>query len=565
MRLANRPLLVAILLFFFVVLPLGLVEGWYGRVDYTTDAISYLDVARSIQEGHWKWAFNPLSPFFPPTGAGEWNLLHMLNFAVYAAAYATFIFCLRSLIRTFERVTHSPVSNRIQSRLILAGTAIFLCSELCLDNASRVGPDMLVSTFFLLAVSLVLRLLDAPNIRTFVLLGVVLGIAYVIKAIFLPLSIIIILVTGIALYLRREKMAGLALTILCAALFAVPYIAGLSWSYGHFTTGESGSVNYAWHVNKVTQIHWQGGPARFGKPIHPTTQLLANPPIYSFAEPFHVSYAPFFNPPYFYEGLRHVFIPKMQLRAIAANSLHLIQALRPLPIFYCILFCLALILAFKVPRSAWLQTCTQYWPLLLPALAGIALYLQVHLEGRYLPGFLLTLAVTPLAVFLLNTERWPAWLAPGVLAILWLGCAATILKADRTAINRAIHRTHYGDSEPWVFARFLTQHGLQPGDKVAVIGGPAANCLWAHVDHLRVVSELEVDLYAPPDTAINLYWNASPADQEKMRNIFASTGAKLLISRLAPSQTLPPGWIEVPGANAVVYDLQPTTPSPGAK
>ena len=565
--LATRPILLAVLIFVFVALPLGHIEGLYGRVDYTTDAISYLDVARAIHDGQWQMAFNPLwsigyplliaamEPFFPSTGDGEWRLLHLLNLFVFATAYASFIFFLRGLVSAYQCASQKVVTAVVQNRLIVAGTALFLCSELCIDNVSRVGPDMLVTTFFLLALGLLSRLLDEPRTRTFILLGCALGAGYIIKAIFLPLSLTIITVAGIALHRRRLPILKLTLVVAFAALFAVPYIAGLSHAYGHFTMGESGTVNYAWHVNRVTQIHWQGGPARFGKPVHPTTQVSTDPPIYSFAEPFHVSYPPFFNPPYFYEGLKHVFILKLQLRAIAANLLHLEQVLRPLPIFYAVLICCGLILSYKPARTSWFATCKPFWPLLLPAFIGIALYLQVHLEGRYLPGFLLVIIFTPFALLLLAMDQFPSRITQGILAFLLVGCAATLLITDRSTLARALHRTHYSDSGQWVLARFMQQHGLHPGDEVAVIGGPAASCTWAHVDHLRIVSELEVDLYAPPDTAINLFWNATPDRQKTILGVFAKSGAKLVISRVTASQHPTDGWIRVPGTDNVVHDL----------
>ncbi len=577
MRLTSRPVLLAVLLFFFVVLPLGMIEGWYGRVDYSGDAIPYLDMARAVHTGDWKLAFNPLwglgyalliaffKVFFPATPAGEWNAIHLLNVVVYSACYFSFIFLLRTVRRFFEPVE----SMTAGSQLILAGTALFLSAELCIDTVSRVGPDTLVTTLVLLALGLVLQLRIQPKWSTALLLGLVLGCGVVVKTIFLPVSCVIVLVAACSLYVptrRREPQTRapywlLGITAIVALLFVAPYVAGLSWSYGHFTMGESGSINYAWHVNRLELMHWQGGPAQFGTPLHPTHLLLADPPIYGFSQPFNVSYPPFFNPPYYYEGYRHFFSLKLQLHALTANIFHLYQALRPLPIAYAVLLALVLIFFTEkavegTARRPWLSDLLNLWPVWIPALAGIALYLQVHLEGRYLPAFLLVLSAVPIAVFLLRAERWPASTARVTLTLLIFGSIATLIKIDRQTITAARHHVRYSDTSQWALARYLQQRGLVPGDPVAVIAGPSNHCTWAHVDGLRIVSELEVSLYAPQDTGENLFWDASPAAQQKMLDAFAQSGAKVVIARVtAPRDYMTPGWTAIPGTDDMIHPL----------
>ena len=288
MRLSNRPVLLSLLLFLFIVLPLGLVEGWYGRVDYSGDAIPYLDMARAVHSGDWKLAFNPLwglgyslliaasKPFFSATVYGEWNAVHTLNLLIYTAAFASFLFLLRTIARTFTAAQGFELSLQSESRLMLAATALFLSGELCMDNVSRVGPDLLVSTLVLLALALLLRLIANPRPGTAALLGITLGFGYVTKTIFLPLSFAVLLIAAFSLYRRYRRAVFVVISIIVAGIFALPYAAGLSWSLGRFTLGESGSLNYAWHVNRLSLMHWQGGPAQFGKPVHPTTQLLAD-------------------------------------------------------------------------------------------------------------------------------------------------------------------------------------------------------------------------------------------------------------------------------------------------
>jgi len=571
-----------------------LLEGQYGRVDYSGDAIPYLDMAQAVHADDWKLAFNPLwglgyalliaffKTFFAATATGEWNAIHLLNILIYSAGYFSFLYLLRNIASSLAESSGDPVSDHGQARVVLAGTVLFLTAELCIDTVSRVGPDTLVTTLVLLALALVLRLRDRPNVGTAALLGTVLGCGYVVKTIFLPLSLVIVLVVVYGRYRRRERTRfrpSLILALLFfAAVFAVPYAVGLSWALGRFTLGESGTLNYAWHVNRLTLMHWQGGPAQFGKPLHPTHLLLADPPIYGFSSPFNVSYPPFFNPPYYYEGYRHFFNVNLQLRAIAANMLHLYQALRPIPLTYAVLVCLMLIFFtgarglgekhsdFSASTKEWLRNMRSIWPVLLPAVAGVALYIQVHLEGRYLPAFLLVLSAVPIGLFLLRTDGWPAYVGPLVLTVLTAGSVASLFTVDRATIAAARHQVQYDQSSQWQLARFLEAHGLRAGDEVAVIGGPANHCTWAHIDHLRIVAELEADLYAPLNTGPDMYWNAPPATQRHILDIFRQTGAKVVIERVTqPGELNTPGWIAVPGTDNMIYDLGTSAPAASSK
>lgn len=581
MPLRSRPLLLTVLLFIFIVLPLGMLEGWYGRVDYSGDAIPYLDMARAVHNGDWKLAFNPLwglgyalliaffETFFAATPAGEWNAIHLLNLLIYCACYFSFMFLLRTICRSIGPAPDGSVF-KAEGRIVLAGTALFLCAELCIDRVSRVGPDTLITTLVLFAVGILLSTrLDATWTNA-ALLGLVLGCGIVVKTIFLPLSLVIIILFACILYRQRAHSTQdmrasyslLLITIAVGAFFVVPYVAGLSWSFGRFTMGESGSINYAWHVNRLELMHWQGGPAQFGRPLHPTQLLLADPPVYGFSQPFNVSYPPFFNPPYYYEGYKHFFSLKLQLHALKANIFHLYQALRSLPITYAVLITFILILMTAsmnddaAARSKWFRDLLRLWQVWIPALAGMALYLQVHLEGRYLPAFLLVLSAVPISVFLLHAERWPSYTSRFVLGILILCSVGTLLKIDRSTIAAARHRVQYSDTSQWALARYLKQHGLVPGDAVAVIAGPSNHCTWAHVDSLRIVAELEVSLYAPAGTGENLFWDAAPQAQQKILDAFTRSGAKVVIARVtSPKEYSMPGWTAIPNTDDMVHTL----------
>ena len=579
-----------------ILLTLGWFEGWYKRTDFSTDAISYLDISRAIPLHQWKMIFNPLwsvgyplllagaRPFFPADAAGEWLSIHVVNMAIFAAAWCAFLFLLRTLAAA---IPIAAASVRAWRFLFLAGASIFASIQLCIDSVSRVGPDLLVSTFFFTATALVLRLaasgsrsesaagtnaaevnaISQPAVwKNAVPLGVTLAAGYWVKGIFLPLSLVLLAVAALVLWRRK---AGVLPVLLAGSLFVcliAPYAAGLSWSYGRFTLGESGPLNYAFHVNLLPRwTNWQGEPEGYGKPIHPTHQLSSNPDIYAFAEPYHNTYPPFGNIAYWYQGYRHFWSVRYQAIGIARDLDYLVLALVPQPIFYALALAVILILLMRAARREWLRQLARSWPLFLPAAMGVLLYIQVHLEDRYLGSFLTILALAPFAALACMLHRIPARQVTALSLLLAVGAIANFAVVNRDVIVHLRNHFTYAQNPQWRLGMALERAGMRPGDGIAVIGGPNASCTWAYIAHLRIVAEVggapfdqqhPVPLDRP--SAISRFWHAPAEEQQRVIGILRTTGARAVIASEKPAEvSAPAGWHLLPGTGTWEYLLQP--------
>jgi hypothetical protein len=567
-----------------LVVTLGAIEGWYQRTFYTTDAISYLSVSRAISNHEWKFAFNALwssgypfliaivRPLFPSTAQGEWLAIHVLNLLILIFTYLSFLYLLKGFSPDLaEHANGDPGAQ--ETFLLLAGFCIFVCAELCLNGASRVSPDPLVDGLFFAALGTLIRLIRKPTVFLAALLGVILGIGYLVKAIFLPLSVIILLVTALALRRTTGKIKLSAIALAVFLVFSIPYVVGLSWSFGRFTTGETGSLNYAFHVNLLPRwTNWEGGPQGYGMPIHPTRLLMKNPDLFEFASPFHDTYPPFGHIAYWYEGYRHFWSPKYQAIGIVRNLYYLALLLVKQPITYAILgIILVLLLAFPF-KDSWVARTYAYWPFFVPPLMAIGLYVWVHLEDRYLAGFLATLGALPFVSLCASQSQLPRRLRLGVIATLALATLASLATKDATAFRRAIHHQPYTIDPQWKLAAALQQVGLKPGDNVAAIGGTHAECTWAYADGLRIVAELGGGPYdphplgghehwwsnrkdPPPDTSTQTFWNSPPEQQAKILNLFRKAGAVVVIVGSKPSAVRAPGWRKVSGTESWIYQF----------
>jgi hypothetical protein len=560
------------------ILALGAIEGWYKRTFYTTDAISYLDISRAIPRHEWKLVFNPLwssgypfliaimRAFFPRDARGDWAAIHVVNLAILLFAYGTFLW----LLRSFRPDLPAGADNH-ERFLLLAGVCIFLCTELCINGVSRVSPDPLVDGLFFAAMGASLRLLRKPSSAGLaILLGAILGVGYLAKAIFLPASAIILVVTAIALKVKKQKAVSLLLSAAVFALFAIPYAVELSHSVGRFTLGDAGTLNYAFHVNLLPRYtNWQGGPEGYGTPIHPTRLLMKNPNFYEFGEPYHNTYPPFGNAVYWYEGYRHFWSPKYQAAAMVRNTYYLASVLLHQPVSYAIAGAIIALFFLLRERREWGARTLTYRPFSLPPLLLIGSYIFVHLEDRYIASFLAVLGLLPFVSLCASQRKIAGNVRSLILAMLVSATALSFVTADRVAFVRALHHRSYLEDSEWTQAAYLRQTGLVPGDKVGAIGGPNAECTWAYVDGLRIVAELGGAPYdahpvgphshwwangtGSPDSSPQMFWNSSPEAQAKILNLFEQAGAVAILAPAKSPDASVPGWERIPDSTVWVH------------
>ncbi len=576
-----------------VVLALGAIENLYGLTDsgdvYGSDAVQYLDIARALGRHDWTSALNPLwsqgypallallRPLFAAGPLGDWRAVRTLNVSVFAVNYLCLLFLLTVLSKTFAEDEARP---RRVLLLWVGGLSIFVATQVCFGQVSRVNPDELVTAMLLLACGLLVRMLYGEGNRRHgfglgVSLGLVLGVGFLVKAVFLPLGLGILLIAAVSLRRRRQRVAPLLAAALLFAVLTGSYGVLLSRAVGHPTLGESGSLNYAWHVNRLQKwVHWRGGtepaadawpkpalarfaqwdahPPDFGTPLHPSAVLQASPPlVYGFGSaPVQATYVPYFDPPYWYAGYKHVVRWRYQLIALGKSTADLVASLLPHPMLYAMLLALASLLASRTARQAAAAWARQHGALLVIGLLGFLIYLPVHLEGRYLAGFLLLLGIYGLAA----GSAAPTALTPSrlrlLVALLLAGVAGDLLHTQRPVWNNlAVHRIP-GENVEWQMGEAAFAEGLPPGAPVGVIAWtPNLHCDWAYIAHLRIVSEIATG------TDFDLFWKQPPATQLRTLDAFRRSGAVAVFVNGKPAGADLPGWKQLGETPLWMYRL----------
>jgi hypothetical protein len=560
-----------------LVVVFGALDDWYYRFDYMADAMSYLDISDAIRAGHWSLALSPYwsigYPFlvaiarglFPDGPQGEWMAVHAANLVVFVTTYLSFVYLLKVAQAHLARAGCEEATGASSIFVLTIGTAFFLLFQLLIGAAARVNPDLLVSGVFFLGTALALRLSIDPRPRTAVLFGLVLGVGYVVKAIFLPLAaflVLVVLLSGLA-HGRAERsvaISQLALALTAMAILVVPYVAAISFSAGSFTLGETGNLNYAWNVNHVpSDIHWQGGPGDAGQPLHPTQMVLESPHVFVFSEPFHVTYPPWFNPFYWYQGVRHPFHLENEIAAVKANLAFLmrlfLRGARGMPA----LFLLALGFLFLRQWRSWWRRMLSLWPVVVPSLVAIGGYVLVVVETRYVTGFFVVLFTAPFVALFAPTPLLSRRGCQAVVALVALICAMLVCANEMGTWGRAIRHESYLSDDEWRTGLYLSGLGIHPGDKVAAVNCGMI-CTWARVSGAHVVAEIPdlVESAVPPDVGthdLHLFVS-DPAVQQTVLALFKQAGATMvvLLSQTEPVQG--PGWEQVPGTDYWVRQIQ---------
>jgi hypothetical protein len=541
----------------------GALECRYGKSELYGDDISYLDVANMIRAGDWRAALNPLwsigyplllsvaRRLFPLTMRGEMAAVFWLNLSIYFVAWIGFLWLLRLMSRFVWKDFSEDHKTYLSPFLLICAGCIFVAVQTGIGRVSTIGPDLLVTCIFFFASGLAMRVLSQPTTSNSALWGAVLGLGFLCKAIFLSLSVVFFAI-AIVLKSRRSTVFSVARTAGVFLLFVIPYSVGLSWAYGRPTLGEAGALNYAFHVNHLKHwMGWQGGPGELESPVHPVQMIYSRPPVFAFGEPFHVTYPPQFGMVYWYQGYRQFFTLGNAVRAVSENFHALKYVFQEIiPVALAVLLCVGVSFWHRPGDRIGVKRSSQLWILYLPSLLGLSFFLLVHMEGRYVAGYICVLAMAPF----LRLDGWKgsvrSTLRSAALIILVMATVFNLSERLHDAVRSAVARRDMQSGGQWAVAEYLQSRGLKAGDKVASVS-PRNDyrCTWAYASGLHVVAAIGNDAYDPQNQIedLHLFFDDS-STQEEISQLFRKQGAVAVVATEIPFDVSSDGWEHIPGS-----------------
>jgi hypothetical protein len=467
------------------------------------DPMSYVDMAaKTLREG----PSNLISTYW---GAGypafitivlglfhsgirsELPLVHVLNFLIFLASGVCLAWFVREWIRLVE--PQSPETSpesvapfRLWAPLI--STLLFGWVTAFVTAIYLVTPDLSILCAVLCAAAICCRIERQPSRLNWALLGLALGMGAYFKS---PVFIIAGMLLALVAYRPPDKRAirwGPAIAISVFAVTVAPYVAAISAKAGHPSFGETGGLAYIWYLNgdpdqwNVYDV-WSGKEVNGTRAVHPARTVLQDPLVIEFAEPIHSTYPLWYDPFYWSEGVR----PRVNLRdeaKVLANVPDVLINLITGPAWLvCTAMWIWLLYAARRNPRYWLLV--KPWMIVWP-LGVLAMYLLIHVEDRFLGGFLLVWLIGGLtAAYYISRRGFAFCLALLCIAIVLPLLPQALARTGRfTRLNPATGRDSLvtvGDS--------LLKLGVRQGDVVATCGN-SFNSYWARAAGVRVISQI---------------------------------------------------------------------------
>jgi len=414
--------------------------------------------------------------------------------------------------------------------------------------------------FVFLAAGLLLRM-QAGQARsgTYILFGAALAFGYFAKTAMFPLSFVFLALAGFV-SLRQRKVLAYLLAPLCFVMIAGPWVALLSHAKGRFCYGDAGKLTYRWLAGpRANPVEWGGQTLPGETFLHPPRQLSENPPVYEFATPIPGTFPLWYGSSYWLEG-NFPFSRAGQIRILRQSYSTYWEILDHQKEFLVLLLVL---IVFEGSLVGYLKSFLARWVLWLPAIAALAMYALVRVEPRYVAAFLVPLWLSLFSAVRLSkvdsSRQFALCAVMGAVLVVGLGIVHGSV-TDFHAIVRGLQ------SEQREVAAGLRNLGVAEGQPLATLGIPRDSFYWARLAQVRVISEV-------PSPNVNQYWFGSPETQEKVRSVFAQTGAVAILTDTVPASVVYPesgetlrvsGWQQIGNTSYYLFPLRGESPVPAA-
>lgn len=480
-----------------IALVLGGLQAWSARFAMNPDGISYLDIGDAYWRHDWHNAINAYwSPLYSwilgffvnvikPSPRWEYPLVHFVNFLIYIGALCGFEYILSTLV--FSRNADTGVSI-VQTEVGLptffwwvAGYGVFITASLFLNGLQLATPDVCVAAFVYFATALLFKILLKSATRgTFCALGMILGFAYLTKAVMFPLGFVFLLTLPLCGGRTAISFKNMASVLVCFLLVASPFIVMLSGTHNRLTFSSVGPVAYEVYVDGFHQFI----PEADGL-AHPVRKLSNSPRIYDYASPIHGTYPLWYDPAYWHEGLRPFWSTDGERKVVTYG---LAVYLYIIFISYGVILVSLIGLRLVAPPTT-LPSHNQVrsWLIAVPAFCALLIYLIVYTEPRYVAPFCCILCLLAFSGIRVNRSRsWSVLLA----------FIATVVLAQSVYFARKID-SHTGTAGRGIpvysdAAESLSELGIRTGDVISVVGSNTfgeGGAFVARLARVKIVSE----------------------------------------------------------------------------
>jgi hypothetical protein len=530
----------------------GLIQAVATRTIISPDGLSYLNVARAYVKNGWHTGLNNYwSPLYSWLIAipdalhflnpnNELLVLHFLNFLIFLLTMASFDFFLSACLQNFtEHEGFPPLSPESSATLRCIAYLIFLCMTLQWSPVGLTTPDMLAALFSFLAAGFLVRINAGQEIAwNSVGFGACLALGYLAKAALYPFGILSLMLLFVVRRIASLSGRKLLLAPMAFVIVAGPFLGSLSVAKGRFTFGESGRVNYLMYGNGFPP-YWFGED--IGGPTEPRgfQRTETHPVIFTFTDPFPGTYSPTFHPGEWYRNSHPNFQWKSQFLVLRETSLVLAGMFGN----YGELAAAALALLLICPPSRRIAVLKQSWLLTIPPVFMFWLYAMVHIEERFLAGFMVIFWVGVLSAAVRGCQGRLRIVRPILIA---LSIILVVGFAWRTA-RQTVSIFQKLPNPAAMNTNSLESVGLKSQSKIGVLG---------YVFDVYAIRAGQFTVVAAiPPSSEDEYLAADEELVARTDQALATAGAEALMLK-STTPILQPGWVHAPNTDLYVKLLR---------
>ena len=535
-----------------IMLATWFVQAMALRHKIDADGISYLDIGTAFWNGDWHAVVNGWwSPAYPilvglwlkiwrPAPYYEFAAVRLCGCLMAVVTLISFEFLLKAVLALCKPAYMPAWMVRAPAY------AIFFWVTTKLMPGGLEHPDLLVCAAVFVSVGISVKLASGMSEWwRFLLFGLVLGIGYLCKSFLFPLGFALLLTTAIAAHGSRPVLRGLVFSFVIYLAVVSPLVFELSRQKGRPTFGDVGALAYARYVDYIDDpTVAKDLPLKARTFKHPVRVISQAPVVEEFASPLKGTYALWLDPSYWYEGIR----PYFKLRA-EINVIHIALS-GYFQIIVVQLGCLFAVLVSLVVLGGDFVTGfarrfagqVAIWG---PAAVAMAAYSIVHVDERYVGGFIVLLtfasflALGP-ALFDASTKRTRTLLFA---AVFVLGLQITDI-VGHSASQLLSHQ----EFVEWDVADALHRLGIPEGGKVSYLGSTLDDHSWARLARVSIVSDI-------PLNGVEDFWASDDEGKSRALALLASTGSAALVTRDVPPVAESAGWVPVQGTNYFILRL----------
>lgn len=551
-------------LFWLVAIFLGLIYAWSARHYMNPDGLSYLDMSDAYLHRNWSMLINASrSPFYPfllglalhlfkHSSYWEFTIVHLVNFMLYLFALGSFQFFLRELLH-HHRYRTAQVSKDgymiLPEWVLMAlGYILFIWSSLYMITIELVAPEMCVSALVYLISGILLRIRRRAAWFDFVLLGLILGLGYLTKAVMFLLAFVFL---GVALFLvgNLKKAIPRALTgLMLFILITSPFLTTYYKTKGNLPFSDIGKISSL----SPSVVYWQGETPGNGAPRHPARKLYDTPAVYEFANPVEGTYPLWYDPCYWIEGYIYRFDLKVRVNALITNIKEILRLFFKVPSI--LLINLVFIFYFmNRRRRLFIRGVLEHWELLVPAISALVIFSLVHLEPRYIAPF-----VVLLWMGILSCVRLPdlpelrnalMFLIRAAIIIIMIFISVLSIPEAYSVVYSLTKGEDKVINTHWQVADALRRLGIKKQDRVALLGD-GYDAYWARLASVKIIAEI-------PSNNVNNFWAADTSVKAKVIEILEQTGVRVVVAKDVPQNySSSAGWQKIDNTDYYVFILK---------